>query len=125
MKSETRFCNCTTLGDSVKSIKSSCKSSCRGRFFGAPARPWPMRIRAYASGPHRQSQIQVITQRQRRIKPSVPPGRVAAWPGLPSGLGVLEELRRKIPSDDKGRLKKKLFQGLRLHYGHPKLREQL
>jgi P63C domain-containing protein len=39
--------------------------------------------------------------------------------------GVLKELRRKIPSDDKGRLKKKLFQGLRPNYGHPKLREQL
>ncbi|MFZ1887597.1 MAG: P63C domain-containing protein [Candidatus Binataceae bacterium] len=39
--------------------------------------------------------------------------------------GVLEELRRKIPRDDKGRLKKKLFQGLTPTYGHPKVRELL
>jgi hypothetical protein len=39
--------------------------------------------------------------------------------------GVLEELRRKIPRDDKGRLKKKLFQGLTPNYGHPKVRELL
>jgi hypothetical protein len=39
--------------------------------------------------------------------------------------GVLEELRRMVPRDEKGRLKKKLFQGLTENYGHPKLREHL
>jgi hypothetical protein len=38
---------------------------------------------------------------------------------------VLEELRRRIPRDDKRRLKKKLFQGLTPDYGHPKVRELL
>ncbi len=37
--------------------------------------------------------------------------------------GVLEELRHKIPRDDKGRLKKKLFQGLTPDFGHPKVRQ--
>ncbi len=39
--------------------------------------------------------------------------------------GVLEELRRKIPRNDKGRLTKKLFQGLTPDYGHPKVRTLL
>lgn len=39
--------------------------------------------------------------------------------------GVLEELRGMVPRDEKGRLKKKLFQGLTPDVGHPKLREQL
>ncbi len=39
--------------------------------------------------------------------------------------GVLEELRKRIPRDNKGRLTKKLFQGLTPDYGHPKVREQL
>jgi P63C domain len=39
--------------------------------------------------------------------------------------GVLDALRKKVPRDEKGRLKKKLFQGLTPDYGHPKLREQL
>ena len=39
--------------------------------------------------------------------------------------GVLEELRRVTPRDDKGRLKHKLFQRLTEEVGHPKLREYL
>ena len=39
--------------------------------------------------------------------------------------GILEELRKRIPRDGTGRLKKKLFQGLTPDFGHPKLREQL
>jgi len=39
-------------------------------------------------------------------------------------LGVLEELRKKIPRNEKGRLTKKLFQGLTSDFGHPKLRER-
>lgn len=39
--------------------------------------------------------------------------------------GVLEDLRKRIPRDNKGRLTKKLFQGLTADYGHPKVREQL
>ncbi len=39
--------------------------------------------------------------------------------------GVLDELRKMIPRDEKGRLKQKLFQGLTRNYGHPKLREHL
>ena len=37
--------------------------------------------------------------------------------------GVLEELRHRIPRDYKGRLKKKLFQGLTPDFGHPKVRQ--
>lgn len=39
--------------------------------------------------------------------------------------GVLEELRKKVPRSETGRLKKKLFQALTPDFGHPKLREQL
>jgi P63C domain len=39
--------------------------------------------------------------------------------------GVLDELRRKIPRNEKGRLTKKLFQGLTPDYGHPKVRTLL
>jgi len=39
--------------------------------------------------------------------------------------GVLDELRKLIPRDQKGRLKKKLFQGFTPNFGHPKLREHL
>ena len=39
--------------------------------------------------------------------------------------GVLKEPRKIVPRDEKGRLKKKLFQGLTPDIGHPKLREQL
>lgn len=39
--------------------------------------------------------------------------------------GVLEELRRQTPRDDKGRLKHKLHQRLTPDLGHPKLREHL
>jgi hypothetical protein len=39
--------------------------------------------------------------------------------------GVLDELRRLTPRDDKGRLKHKLFQRLTEDIGHPKLREHL
>ncbi len=39
--------------------------------------------------------------------------------------GVLEELRRLTPRDDKGRLRNKLFQRLTDDIGHPKLREHL
>jgi len=39
--------------------------------------------------------------------------------------GVLEELRRLTPRDEKGRLKNKLFQRLTEDVGHPKLREHL
>ena len=35
--------------------------------------------------------------------------------------GVLEELRRIMPRDERGRLKHKLFQGLTEDVGHPKL----
>ena len=42
MKSETRFCNCTTLGDSVKSIKSSLAGAVF-RFAGAAL---PIRFRS-------------------------------------------------------------------------------
>jgi hypothetical protein len=35
---------------------------------------------------------------------------------------VLDELRKKIPLDENGRLKKKLFQALTPDFGHPKLR---
>lgn len=35
---------------------------------------------------------------------------------------VLDELRKKIPRDENGRLKKKLFQALTPDFGHPKLR---
>jgi len=38
---------------------------------------------------------------------------------------VLEELERKTPRDDKGRLKNRLFQHLTPDFGHPKLREHL
>ncbi len=36
---------------------------------------------------------------------------------------MLDELRHKIARDDKGRLKKKLFQALTPEYGHPKVRQ--
>lgn len=39
--------------------------------------------------------------------------------------GVLQELRRLTPRDEKGRLKNKLFQRLTEEVGHPKLREHL
>lgn len=39
--------------------------------------------------------------------------------------GVLEDLRRMIGCDEKGRLKRNLFQGLTPDVGHPKLRELL
>jgi hypothetical protein len=39
--------------------------------------------------------------------------------------GVLEELKRKEPTDDKGRRKHKLFQWLTEDVGHPRLREYL
>lgn len=39
--------------------------------------------------------------------------------------GVLQELRRITPRDEKGRLKNKLFQRLTDDIGHPKLREHL
>jgi hypothetical protein len=39
--------------------------------------------------------------------------------------GVLDELRRLTPRDDKGRLKHKLFRRLTEDIGHPKLREHL
>ena len=39
--------------------------------------------------------------------------------------GVLDELRRLTPRDDKGRLKHKLFRRLTEDVGHPKLREHL
>lgn len=39
--------------------------------------------------------------------------------------GVLEELRKMVPRDERGRLKTKLFRGLTPDFGHPKLREQL
>lgn len=39
--------------------------------------------------------------------------------------GVLEDLRLRIGRDEKGRLKKKLFQGLTPDHGHPKVRELL
>jgi P63C domain len=39
--------------------------------------------------------------------------------------GVLEELKRITPRDDKGRLKHKLFQRLTEDVGHPRLREHL
>lgn len=39
--------------------------------------------------------------------------------------GVLQELRRRTPRDEKGRLKNKLFQRLTEDFGHPKLREHL
>jgi hypothetical protein len=39
--------------------------------------------------------------------------------------GVLRELRRLTPRDEKGRLKYKLFQRLTEDIGHPKLREHL
>jgi hypothetical protein len=39
--------------------------------------------------------------------------------------GVLEALRKKVPRDEKGRLRKKLFQALTPSYGYLKLREQL
>ena len=39
--------------------------------------------------------------------------------------GVLQELRRLTPRDEKGRLKNKLFQRLTEDFGHPKLREHL
>jgi hypothetical protein len=39
--------------------------------------------------------------------------------------GVLQELRRLTPRDEKGRLKNKLFQRLTDDVGHPKLREHL
>ena len=39
--------------------------------------------------------------------------------------GVLEELRRLTPRDDKGRLKDKLTQRLTIDFGHPKLNEHL
>jgi hypothetical protein len=39
--------------------------------------------------------------------------------------GILDELRKLIPRDQKGRLKKKLFQGFTPDFGHPKLREHL
>ncbi len=39
--------------------------------------------------------------------------------------GVLDELRRLTPRDDKGRLKHKLFRRLTENVGHPKLREHL
>lgn len=39
--------------------------------------------------------------------------------------GILEELRRKNPADDKGRRKHKHFQWLTEHVGHPRLREHL
>lgn len=38
---------------------------------------------------------------------------------------VLEELKKRAPRDDKGRLKNRLFQHLTPDYGHPKLREHL
>jgi len=37
--------------------------------------------------------------------------------------GVLEELRRMTPKDDKGRRKAKLFQGLTMDIGHPALKD--
>jgi len=39
--------------------------------------------------------------------------------------GVLDELRRLTPRDDKGRLKRRLFQRLTNDVGHPRLREHL
>jgi hypothetical protein len=39
--------------------------------------------------------------------------------------GVLEELKKLSPADEKGYRKTKLFQGLTPDYGHPKLREHL
>lgn len=39
--------------------------------------------------------------------------------------GVLEELKRRAPADEKGRRKVKLFQHLTDEVGHPKLREHL
>lgn len=39
--------------------------------------------------------------------------------------GVLEELKRLTPKDDKGRAKNKLFQWLDPDFGHPRLREHL
>jgi hypothetical protein len=39
--------------------------------------------------------------------------------------GVLEELKRLTPRDEKGRLKHKLFQRLTEEFGHPRLREHL
>ena len=39
--------------------------------------------------------------------------------------GVLEELRKRTPRDNSGRLKNKLFQWLTEDHGHPKLREHL
>lgn len=39
--------------------------------------------------------------------------------------GVLEELRRVTPRDDKGKLRHRLFQHLTEDIGHPKLREHL
>jgi hypothetical protein len=39
--------------------------------------------------------------------------------------GVLTELKRRTPRDEKGRLKNKLFQRLTADVGHPRLREHL
>jgi hypothetical protein len=39
--------------------------------------------------------------------------------------GVLDELRRVTPRDDKGKLRHRLFQHLTEDIGHPKLREHL
>ena len=39
--------------------------------------------------------------------------------------GVLDELRRLTPRDEKGRLKHKFFQRLTEDLGHPRLREHL
>jgi hypothetical protein len=39
--------------------------------------------------------------------------------------GVLAELKKLSPADEKGRRKSKLFQGLTPDYGHPKLKEHI
>jgi hypothetical protein len=39
--------------------------------------------------------------------------------------GVLDELRKRVPRDETGRLKTKLFRALTPDFGHPKLRELL
>lgn len=39
--------------------------------------------------------------------------------------GVLEELRRVTPRDDKGRTKHRYFQRLTANHGYPRLREHL
>jgi len=39
--------------------------------------------------------------------------------------GVLEELRKHIPRDDKGKLKTKLFRRLTVDHGHPKLKDHI